>query len=182
MTLPEFANIFGILALQLRCTDADEAMIRAYFAVLKDLDLELVQLAAQQFASQPGDNGAWFPKTAEWKAAARKIATERMAVIQETVRKRRLLQQPLCLACEDTGWMRHDDDRMHRCACSEQRRLEAIGRRPLPALPSGTEPADDPVAAEKIHALVKQLANRRHMPRVRVRPWDVSEATAGRQV
>lgn len=181
MTLPEFANIFGILALQLRCTDADEAMIRAYFAVLKDLELELVQLAAVQFASQPGDNAAWFPKTAEWKAAARTIATQRMAVIQETLRKRRQYRQPLCLACEDTGWVRGEDARMRRCACSEQRRLEAIGRRPLPALPSGQAPADDPVAAETIRALVTQLAHKRHMPRVRIRLGDDADATAVRQ-
>lgn len=169
MTLPEFANIFGILALQLQNRDADEAMIRAYFVALQDVPLELAQLAAVQFAGQMGDNGAWFPKTAEWKAAARKIEADRVAVIEETLRKRRQVRQPLCFACEDTSWVQGTDNRVTRCSCREQRRLEAIGRRPLPALPSVMELPPDPIAAEKIQALVKQLANQRHMPRVRLR-------------
>lgn len=180
MTLAEFANVFGILALQLRCTDADEAMIRAYFVALQDLPLELVQLAAVQFASQMGDNGAWFPKTAEWKAAARKVEAERVAIIEETLRKRRQVRQPLCFACEDTSWVPGPDNRVTRCSCREQRRLEAIGRRPLPALPSALELPTDLVAAEKIQALVQQLANKRHMPRVRVRFGDTDAAEVGR--
>lgn len=134
MTLPEFANIFGVLALQLRCSDADEAMIRAYYAVLNDLDQELVQMAATRFASQPGENAAWFPKTAEWKAAAGKIEIERTAELQQRLRQ---LPGRLCTACDDTGWERDEaTNRVSKCACRKLRRMEVLGRKPWPRLPA----------------------------------------------
>lgn len=134
MTLSEFANVFGILALQLRCLDADEAMIRAYYAVLKDLELELVQMAAVQLASHPGENHAWFPKTAEWKALARKIEADRTAELTQRLRH---LPGRLCLACEDTGWERDETtNRVTQCGCRKMRRQEILGRRPWPQLPA----------------------------------------------
>ena len=137
MTLAEFSNIFAILAVQLRFTDADEVTIRGYFEPLKDLDVELVQMAAQQFSrGGVNDRGeAWFPKSAEWRTAAGKIEATRIAEVHARLRK---LPTPLCLACDDTGWARDDQDRVSPCDCRRVRRLEVLGRRPMPALPEAT--------------------------------------------
>lgn len=132
MTLSEFGKVFGVLAIQLRASDVDEASMRAYYEVLKPLDLELVQLAAKRFAETPNGTGAWFPKTAEWKAMAAQIANERAEQLRGLLRARR---EPLCLECQDTGWRYGEDDRVRRCACQALRRLEIIGRRPMPPLP-----------------------------------------------
>lgn len=131
MTLPEFANLFAVLAIQLRQTDADEATIRGYYKALDDLDLELVQMAAERLAA----SSEWFPKTSEWRMAVDKIRAERTAQLDETLRQRRKLGQPLCLVCEDTGWKTREDNRVERCECRQLRQLEIIGRRPLPLLP-----------------------------------------------
>lgn len=131
MTFAEFSNVFAVLALQLRCSDADAAMAKAYFQALKDLDLELVQMAAVQFSTQPGDNDSWFPKTAEWRAMVGKITVDRKEALKARLRA---LPAPLCLACEDTGWA-IDTAGAKPCACREMRRLEVLGRRPWPQLP-----------------------------------------------
>lgn len=131
MTLSEFSNVFGVLALQLRCTDADEAMVRAYYKALEHVDLELVQMAAKRFAMMPGDNHAWFPKTAEWLETVEVIVTQRAEELRGRLRARR---EPLCLECSDTGWA-YVSGGVKRCACQDLRRLEIIGRRPMPALP-----------------------------------------------
>src|SRR6185503_14781908 len=120
MTFAEFSHVFAVLALQLRCTDADEAMGRAYFEALKGLDLELVQLAAQRFADTPGDNDAWFPRAPEWRASVAKITAERTEELRSRLRSR---PQPLCLACGDTGWEPRDNG-VVKCDCQDLRRLE----------------------------------------------------------
>lgn len=130
MTLAEFANVFGVLALQLRFTEADEATIRAYFEVLKECELEFVQMAATRFATCTGENASWFPKTAEWREATAKVEADRHEQQRAILRS---LTDPLCTACRDTGWARNETtNRVERCDCSRLRRLELLGRRPMP--------------------------------------------------
>lgn len=136
MTLAEFANVFGILALQLRFTDADEATIRAYYEALKDCELEFIQMAAQRFATRTGDNASWFPKTPEWRELAGTVEYAREAQLRSVLRK---LPEPLCTACRDTGFVLNDDTkRVSRCDCTKLRRLEILGRRQMPALPEAS--------------------------------------------
>jgi len=137
VTLEEFTDVFAPLAIQLRATDADEATIRVYYAALKDLDLELVQMAAAEFARRPGENQAWFPKTAEWRDAVGRIDAERSERQWQLIQQRRHRGlEPLCRACDDTGW-EPSGQGVKRCACRQMRRLEVLGRRPMPSLPSG---------------------------------------------
>lgn len=133
MTLKEFSNVFGVLAVQLRFSDADEVTIRGYFEALKDIELEFVKWAAERFArSVVNEHGeAWFPKTAEWRAMARKVEADRHEELRARLRK---LPAPLCAACDDTGWERTQDDRVVPCDCRQLRRLEVLGRRPSPQL------------------------------------------------
>lgn len=155
MTLAEFSQLFAVLALQLRATDADEATIRSYYEALKHLEFEYVQMAAKQLAQ----TAEWFPKTSEWREATARIEHERREYQRALLRK---MPSPLCLACEDTGWDRTEDDRVHRCSCRELRRLELLGRRPWPQL-TGTDAIDVPGFPEQ-KAVVKHLLEA-HDPR-----------------
>lgn len=137
MTWAEFSQVFAVLAMQLRATDADEAMGRSYFKALGDLDLELVAMAADVIArrggAQEGDNRHWFPKTSEWRAAVEKIEIDRTDALRARLRK---LPTPLCFDCDDTGFaLNATTNRVTPCACRKLRRLEILGRRPMPALP-----------------------------------------------
>lgn len=139
MTAGQFAVVMSTLAMQLRATDVDEATIRAYYMALKDLELEFLALAAtrmaQQGGSATGDSRHWFPKTSEWRALAGTIEGERTLALQAVLRK---LPTPLCLVCNDTGWEQvtdHNNPRWKHCACRKLRRLEILGRRPMPQLP-----------------------------------------------
>lgn len=147
MTLAQFTEIFALLAVQLRFGDADEATIRGYYKAMKGLEPELVALAAQRFAAGASvdDNGtAWFPKAPEWCAMAAKVEKERVAELAGVIRKRRFANQPLCNDCEDTCWRQNAaTKRYERCQCADMRRLEVLGRRPMPQLPAG-EPEGDP--------------------------------------
>jgi hypothetical protein len=154
MTLPEFADIFALLAVQLRQTDADEAVIRGYYAGLRDLEPELLKAAAERLARQ----AEWFPKTSQWRAAAEAIRRERLDVQRAHLRK---APRPLCRVCDDTGWESVDlvekgqsVRRVTPCACREQRRREILGHVPLPALLPAMEPPN-PEAIENLRALVK---------------------------
>lgn len=137
MTLAEFSRIFALLAVQLRFTDADEATIRGYYEALKDLEPEFCAMAAKRFALQVNSDGeAWFPKTGEWRALATKIEVERTDELKARLRK---LRAPLCVACGDTGFERNvETNCVARCSCQKLRRLEILGRRPMPALPEAT--------------------------------------------
>lgn len=141
MTLKEFGDVFAILAVQLNKTDVDAVKIRAYFEAMKDLEIEFVQMAAQRMARSGGSDDAenrhWFPKTSEWRAMAAKIEVERADELRARLRK---LPTPLCLDCADTGMraMRSEPTRYGRCECQAIRRLEILGRRPMPALPEAT--------------------------------------------
>jgi hypothetical protein len=154
VTLPEFADIFALLAVQLRHTDADEAVIRGYYAGLHDLEPELLKAAAERLARQ----AEWFPKTSQWRAAAEAIRRERLDAQRAHLRK---ASRPLCRVCDDTGWASVDVvengpsvRRVTPCACREERRLEILGHVPLPTLPP-TKEAPDPEAFENLRALVK---------------------------
>ena len=127
MLLDQFAKIFAVLAEQLRATDTDDATIRAYFLALKDLEPELVAMAAQRLAK----TATWFPKTSEWLDMTRAVERDRVEAQRLFLRG---LSQPLCLACDDTGWESCGDG-VRPCACRSLRRLEVLGRRPWPALP-----------------------------------------------
>jgi hypothetical protein len=128
VTLQEFANIFAALAVQLRQTDADEATIRSYYEALKDVEPEFIAMAAQDLAR----TAEWFPKTSEWREAAMRVEAARTGELRARLRK---LHEPLCTACSDTGW-EMVDGRVKRCNCATLRRLEVLGRRPMPALPA----------------------------------------------
>lgn len=146
MTWDQFASMFALLALQLQKSDADEVMARAYFRALKGLELELVAMAAQRMATQGGslcsENRHWFPKASEWRVLALKIEGERAAEVAQRVRDyHKRAHAPLCLECEDTGWIANTGQgasaRWRFCGCRTLRRLEVLGRRPMPALPAG---------------------------------------------
>lgn len=143
MTWEQFSEVFATLALQLRASDVDEATARAYYVLLKDLDYELIAMAAQRFGKGAtlNDKGeAWFPKAPEWRAMAGKIEGERSEALKAVLRK---LPMPLCVACQDTGWTHvarieegphSHDGRWTHCDCRRLRRLEILGRRPMPQL------------------------------------------------
>lgn len=138
MTLEEFTDVFAPLAIQLRATDADEATIRVYFNALKDLELEFIQMAATQLSVK----AEWFPKTSEWRAAAKEQEIKRLAEHKaRLVARQKAGLPPLCAACDDTGWRPSTTEPLNavvRCDCRRLRRLEVLGRRPLPALPEMT--------------------------------------------
>lgn len=135
MTLSEFSEVFALLAKQLRQTDADEADIRAYFTALRDLELEFLAMAAKRLAA----SAEWFPKTSEWRAAARDIERERTDALRAQLRR---LREPICSACDDTGWASigavNEPRRVRTCSCQKLRRLEVLGRRPWPQLAEAT--------------------------------------------
>jgi len=131
MTLPEFAQVFAKLAIQLRQTDADEATIRGYFESLKDLDIELVAMAAEQLAR----TAEWFPKTSEWRDAVVCVERSRVEAQRAVLRN---LKEPLCAGCFDTGWALTENGRAKRCDCVRLRRLEILGRQPFPELPEAS--------------------------------------------
>lgn len=154
MTLQQFSEIFALLAVQLRFTDADEATIRAYYKALAKLEPELVALAAHRFAqgaSVDEQGHAWFPKAPEWIAMAAKVEQDRRAELAGILRKRLRAGAFLCLECEDTGWSL-SGTRYGKCACRSLRHLEILGRRPMPALPA-YEPEGDPAQLPHAEAL-----------------------------
>ncbi len=134
MTIEEFSPVFAVLGLQLRIATTNPQQsnreVRAYFAVLKDLDFELVAMAAQELAK----TAEWFPKSSEWREATKSIEKRRSFELSDTLRQLHRRGIELCAACGDTGWSRNERDCVSKCECQKMRRLEIIGRRPLPAL------------------------------------------------
>jgi hypothetical protein len=159
VTLRTFAEIFALLAVQLRQTDADETLIRGYYEALQDLEPELVTAAAERLAR----TAEWFPKTSDWRAAAEAIRRERLEAQREQLRR---APWPLCSICDDTGWEsvsgvenRQVVRRVRPCSCRKQRRRERLGHVPMPALPPATK-APDLEVFEKVRAMVKPLVDR----------------------
>lgn len=130
MNLPDFAQVFAKLAIQLRQTDADEATIRGYFESMKDLEIELVAMAAERLARK----AEWFPKTSEWRDATVKIEQERTEAQRAVLRN---LPEPLCSDCFDTGWAIVQGG-VKPCSCIRLRRMEVLGRQPMPQLPEAS--------------------------------------------
>lgn len=151
MTLAQFAEIFALLAVQLRQTDADEATIRAYYESLKDIEPEFLAWAAKKLAA----SAEWFPKTSEWREAAATVERDRIIA-----QKALLLKLPvaLCLACRDTGWelVNGEPESVKRCDCQRKRRLEILGRSPWPELPEHIE-LPDPGSFEKVRQMIRPL-------------------------
>lgn len=139
---PAFAASMANLCLALREKDPDAAQMRVYFEGMRDLEVELVTAAAEQIAA----HAEWFPKASEWREAAVRLEHTRVEEQRAFLRK---LPVPLCAACSDTGWDRTDDDRVTPCDCRKLRRLEVLGRRPMPAL-SPAPTVLVPIDAEKI--------------------------------
>lgn len=160
MTLEEFADVFAVLAIQLRQTDADEATIRAYFEPLKALEIATVRLAAERLSRE----AEWFPKTSEWLTMVSRIRYERRQALDAVLRR---LSMPLCEACRDTGMALGTDNRARRCRCQDQREREVAGIRPLPALPPAEFP-EDPASVAMLEQMGAALAERHVMPRVRL--------------
>ncbi len=125
---PVFAGVMARLALALRDKDPDSAQMRTYFEALKDLEVDFLSAAADRLVR----TAEWFPKTSEWRAAA--VAIERERTDDLTARLRSLPMR-LCLVCDDTGWAPAAENRVKRCDCQTLRRLEILGRRPMPQLP-----------------------------------------------
>jgi hypothetical protein len=118
--------------------------LRVFFEALQDLEIEFVVSAAERLV-----RGTWFPKVGEWRNAAITVADERRQAQRAFLRK---LPAPLCDACADTGWVRDARNCVSRCVCSEQRRLEILGRRPWPALPmeaADSHVVDGPLTHER---------------------------------
>ena len=147
MTLPQFAVVFAMLAVQLRYTDADEAVIRAYYDGLQDLEPELLTAAADRLARA----AQWFPKTSEWRAAAETIRHERLDAQRAYLRT---APQPLCGVCDDTGWAPVEAlekgqsvRRVMPCGCRTERRREILGYG-LPRIAPVKEPAIDEASVD----------------------------------
>jgi len=155
MTLAEFTKIFALLAVQLRFTDADEATARAYFKALEDVEPEFLALAAKQLARRVNAEGeSWFPKTGEWRAAAQRAEGERVYELQSRLRK---LKEPLCTVCRDTGFaLNEETKRASRCECQKLRRLEILGRRPMPMLPEAMTDSNQLAKVEELAAALAQ--------------------------
>jgi len=128
VTEPEFSEVFAMLALQLRASDADTPTIRAYYRVMKDLEIELVRLSAVHLAK----HAEWFPKSSEWIEATQSIERQRSFQLADTLRQLHRRGVELCTICGDTGWNRDANECVTRCLCQNDRRLEVIGRRQLP--------------------------------------------------
>lgn len=148
---PAFFGAFATLCKALREKDPDAPQVRIYFDALKDLDLELVQMAAVELAKA----AQWFPKTSEWREMARKVERQQLLEQNERLRKLHLADQYLCTRCDDTGMARGDDNRYGPCACRKLRRMEVLGLRPMPEPPAAL-PAGDPEQIERALAMARE--------------------------
>lgn len=129
---PAFAQAITLLAVTLKEPELDAMRIRQYFTALSDRPIEFVTEAVEQILR----SSSWFPKPAEWLEATFTLEKQRRDTMRAHLRK---LPAPLCVACNDTGWARNEEaNSVARCDCQELRRLEILGRRPLPLLPAET--------------------------------------------
>jgi hypothetical protein len=157
MTLAEFSKVFSVLAIQLRATDADKATCRSYYEALKDVEYEFLAQAAVDM----GRAAEWFPKTSEWRAAALQIEHRRKL---EQAQLLKALAEPLCSICNDTGWALDGQERAYRCNCQDLRRLELLGRRPMPKLIAASP---DQASVDRADDFIRRL--RTSFPRVVVK-------------
>jgi hypothetical protein len=161
---PRFAAAFARLAIAQREKHPDAATMSVYFDGLSASEIELVEAAAVRLQA-----ASWFPKLGDWRRAVADEERDRRLAQAAFLRN---LPTPLCAACGDTGWVLVED-RAHRCACQEVRRLERLGRLQWPMLPEITrEVTGDPqplTQAEATGALARFNATGlvRQMPDVR---------------
>lgn len=145
---PAFAQAMARLGVALREKDPDAVRLRVYFESLKDLDVELLVAAAEELAKR----AEWFPKTSEWREATVRLDRERTECQRAALRGRLV---PLCADCGDTGWARDEaSNRVHRCSCALTRRLEVLGRRPMPAMPELPPSSSAQLAAVEAKAAI----------------------------
>lgn len=136
---PAFAQAMATMAIALREKEPDAPQMKIYFKALSKLEIEFVVAAAEEL----GRSSQWFPKTSEWHETAQRIERDRTIQLQAVLQKRRRTGEPLCAECEDTCWRQNaTTNRFERCPCAGMRRLEVLGRRPMPQLPAG-EPDGD---------------------------------------
>lgn len=129
MTYAQFAEVFAILAMQLRAGDTTDVTIQAYYKILRDVNLELVKLAAEYIAR----NEQYFPKTSEWLDRTRRLYFERHEQQRELIQRLHRQGKELCESCSDTGWRREQGtSSVKPCECVNIRRDELLGRRALP--------------------------------------------------
>jgi hypothetical protein len=189
---PAFGQAFARLAAAHREKDIDGITLHVYFEGLKAREIEMVVAAAERLM-----HAAWFPKLGDWHREAVKVETERIAEQRKYLRER----PSLCAACGDSGWVedtsapvaevkmarrnpssgKHEEialkesPRMKRCDCQQLRRLEVLGRRPMPMLPDaathdGSDDAIGPVDATKLLNTIELQTGLRIAPRKMPRP------------
>ena len=149
---PAFARAMAGLCIALREKEPDAVQMKTYFKAMADLDVELVVAAAESL----GATATWFPKAPEWREAAHALEKQRTGEQADRIRKRRVAGlPPLCAECDDTGW-RNDGGRYRHCDCLKLRRMEVLGRRPMPALPEAAPVVNnEPRLLEAIKPAVK---------------------------
>lgn len=148
---PVFLQAFNRLAIALREKEPDTTTLRVYFDSLRDLEIEFIVAAMATLTTRE-----WFPKVSDWRAEAKKVERDRMDAQRRLLRT---LPQPLCLACDDTGWERVDNG-VKPCACQLLRRLEVLGRAPWPVLPESVGEGD-PTQQARVEAMALALAGTR---------------------
>jgi hypothetical protein len=134
-----FRQAFSRLAIALREKEPDAVQMRVYFDGLRDLEVEFIVAACEQLV-----RSEFFPKVGDWRRAAFGVERERVAAQRQLLRN---LSVPLCRECADTGWAPNTDNRVRRCDCQTLRRLEVLGRRPQPALPTASPDVIDVIGA-----------------------------------
>lgn len=161
---PAFVQAFTRLAIATRAPKPDALELRTYFDALASLPVEFVAAAAERLAL-----GDFFPKLGEWRAAAITVERERQESQRAALRR---LREPLCPVCRDTGWELLEGDRVRRCACVTERRLEVIGHRALPSVPvidvEPVAPEQATVALSKVERETGTPIRIRPMPKVRL--------------
>lgn len=104
MTPEEFHGIFRRLALALRLTEQDGAMVSAYYEALNDLSVGAIAESARALAKQPGRR--FFPTSGEWREEA-EIAF-RSELVKALPPARPDPWRFDCESCDDTGWERFE--------------------------------------------------------------------------
>lgn len=94
-----FVQAFNVLAVAARLPahEADASMQRVYFDGLRDLEIAAVSAAAVELAK----TAQWFPRVAEWRAAAK---LQHVELLKALPSGREEPWHDECGACLDTGW------------------------------------------------------------------------------
>lgn len=99
----QFLRAFNRLCVALRETPDDSGITQGiYFEALKDLPVEVVELAATALARDMGRR--FFPTTAEWRDVACRLQQDHLRAALSGPR----VWHHDCDECEDTGWKYFD--------------------------------------------------------------------------